>query len=34
MVSVPKTWALEAFRRELSEDVWFGIGTSGTLLLL
>ena len=33
IVSVPKSSALEISRRELSEDVWFGIGT-GTLLVV
>ena len=31
-VSVPKRSALEPSRRDLSEDVSFGIGTIGTLL--
>ena len=33
IVSVPKRSALKTSRRELSEDVWFGIGTAGTLLV-
>ena len=33
-VSVPKRSALETSRGELSEDVWFGIGTIGTLLVV
>ena len=30
-VQVPKRSALETFRQVLSEDVWFGIGTVGTV---
>ena len=33
MVSVPKSSALETYRRELSDDVSFGVGT-GTLLVV
>ena len=34
IVPVPKGSTLETRRRELSEDVWFGIGTVGTLLVV
>ena len=34
LVSVPMRSALETCRRELSEDVWFGIGTIGTFLVV
>ena len=34
IVSVPKTSALKTSRRELSEGVWFGIGTSDPLLVV
>ena len=34
VVSVLKSSALGTCRRVLSEDVWFGIGTIGTLLVV
>ena len=34
IVSVPKKQALERSRRELSEDVSFGVGTVGALLVV